>query len=299
LNTWFFVDQQYGVMPLLYRDMVTALSNTYSGWILWNLFLALIPLLLSFRLFRPQALSPLWFRIICGVVGLVGLPGIWSRLPWFAQNWIALILEVFTGDGRALLRLGWLVLAVGFALALGRLGLGSRQGSRAWGWGVGVGVFIAFLPNAPYLLTDIIHLVRGLSSGQVASWVAILIFVPMHMTAILVGFEAYVLSILNLAYYLKRHGARAWILPTELLIHAFCALGIYLGRFMRLNSWDLVTAPLDVLINTLNLLSSKRPLLVVIVTFLILAGLYWLMKQITLGLKLRLDYARQGLEALD
>ncbi|MBU6230861.1 MAG: DUF1361 domain-containing protein [Cyanobacteria bacterium REEB459] len=286
-------------MALLYQDIVIALNNTYSGWILWNLFLALIPLLLSFRLFRPQALPKPWFRAICGIVGLVGLSGIWSRLPWIVHNWISLVVEASTGNSRALLRLGWLVLAAGFALGLGRSGFGSREGRRAWGWGLGVGVFMAFLPNAPYLLTDIIHLIRGLSSGQVATWVAALIFVPLHIAAILVGFEAYVLSILNLAFYLKQHGARAWILPTELLIHAFCALGIYLGRFIRLNSWDLVTAPLDVLTQTLNLLSSKRPLLVIILTFLILTGLYWLMKQVTLGLKLRLDYARQGLEALD
>ncbi|MFZ4641555.1 MAG: DUF1361 domain-containing protein [Nodosilinea sp.] len=287
------------MMQLLYRDIVIALNNTYSGWILWNLFLALVPLLLSFRLFRPRALPKLWFTAICGIVGLIGLPGIWSRLPWIVQTWMALLTDGLTGDRRALLKLGWLVLAAGFALGLGRSVLGSREGGRAWGWGLGVGVFMAFLPNAPYLLTDIIHLIRGLSSGQVATWVAALIFVPMHITAILIGFEAYVLSILNLAYYLKQHGGRAWILPAELLIHALCALGVYLGRFIRLNSWDLVTDPLDVLINTLNLLSSRRPLLVIILTFLILTGLYWLMKQITLGLKLRLDYARQGLEALD
>jgi hypothetical protein len=32
---------------------------------------------------------------------------------------------------------------------------------------------------------------------------------------------------------------------------------------------------------------------------MILASLYWVMKQITLGLKLRIRYARQGIDVLD
>lgn len=57
--------------------------------------------------------------------------------------------------------------------------------------------------------------------------------------------------------------------------------------------------PASVLAETLNVLTSKRPVAVMGVTFIILASLYWLMKQITLGLKLRLHYARQGIDVLD
>lgn len=51
--------------------------------------------------------------------------------------------------------------------------------------------------------------------------------------------------------------------------------------------------------DALNVLTSRRPVAVMVVTFVILASLYWVAKQITLGLKLRLRYARQGLDALD
>lgn len=98
-------------------------------------------------------------------------------------------------------------------------------------------MFIAFLPNAPYVLTDIIHLIRGARVAQIPIWVIALVFIPVHVTAIVLGFQAYVISILNLAYYLKQQGAKALILPTELLIHALSAIGIYLGRFIRFNSW--------------------------------------------------------------
>lgn len=276
-----------------------ALNNVYSGWIAWNLFLAFIPLLLSFRLFRPQALPQGWFRLACFLVGIVGLVGFWPKLPEAANAWTSLVRDSLSGNGRALLRLGWFLLAGGFAFLLGRWGIRLREPQRAWLWSLGVVIFLAFLPNAPYLLTDIIHLIRGIGSGRLENWVAALVFIPLHMTAILLGFEAYVISLLNLNYYLKQHGAKAWVLPVELLIHGLCALGVFLGRFIRLNSWDLVTDPLDVVMITVNTLTSKWPMAMIMLTFLIVTTLYWVMKQITLGLKLRLDYSRRGLDPLD
>ncbi|MEY3298615.1 MAG: hypothetical protein RLZZ597_1875 [Cyanobacteriota bacterium] len=279
-------------------EIVTAFDNVYSGWILWNLFLAFVPLLLSFWLFRPRALPRYGFRVACGLVGAIGIIGLWSRSPKILRSWADTLGDAVTGDPGALLRLSWLGLVLAVALGLWRWGLNPHHTRQPWLWWLGVVVFMAFLPNAPYVLTDIIHLIRGTRLGGIPTWVIALVFVPIHVTAIVLGFEAYVIAILNLAYYLKQQGAKAWILPMELTIHALSAIGIYLGRFIRFNSWDLVTDPLDVLADTLNVLTSKRPLAVVIVTFMVLTVLYWLMKQITLGLKLRIHYARQGIDAL-
>ncbi|OKH47531.1 hypothetical protein NIES30_13205 [Phormidium tenue NIES-30] len=193
----------------------------------------------------------------------------------------------------------WLLVVIALTAALTIRIFKKQQTPKGWLWWVGLVVFFAFLPNAPYVLTDVIHLIRGTSSGEIPVWVVALVFIPLHAAAILLGFEAYVISILNLASYLKQCGAKALILPIELTIHALCAVGIYLGRFLRLNSWDIVTAPTSVLADTLDALTSKRPAAVIFVTFIILASLYWVLKQITLGLKLRIRYARQGIDVLD
>jgi uncharacterized membrane protein len=196
------------------------LFNRYSGWIIWNLFLALIPLALSFWLFRRRqsVRSPLW--------------------------WLTLV------------------------------------------------IFIAFLPNAPYLLTDIIHLIRATRSIY-SIWVITLIFIPLHLFAILAGFEAYVISLINQGHYLKRQGAKQFVFIAELLVHALSALGVYMGRFLRFNSWDLITDPGNLLLMTVNDITSKFPALVIIITFVILTLFYWVMKQITLGLVLQMRYGRQ------
>ncbi|MBW4472452.1 MAG: DUF1361 domain-containing protein [Stenomitos rutilans HA7619-LM2] len=201
-------------------EAIEAFSGIYSGWILWNLFLAFIPLVLSFWLFRRK-----------------------------------------TNDRPFVWWLGWLV-------------------------------FLAFLPNAPYLLTDIIHLIRGTRVGY-ATWIIALVFIPLHIAAIVSGFEAYVISLINQGHYLKRQGQRKLVMWVELAFHGLCAIGIYLGRFQRFNSWDLVTDPGNVLLVTIDDLTAKLPLLVVVVTFVILTVLYWIMKQITLGLLLRFQYTHR------
>ncbi len=208
-------------------EIFMALSDVYSGWILWNLFLAFIPLALSFWLFRRKKISR-------------------SFLWWLA--WV---------------------------------------------------VFLAFLPNAPYLLTDIIHLIRGTRAG-LSIWVVALVLIPLHITAILGGFEAYVISLINQGYYLKKQGVgRVLVWSSELLMHVLCAVGVYIGRFRRFNSWDLVTGPGNVLTTTLDDLTSKQPAAVMLITFLILAVFYWVMKQVTLGLFLRYRYLRMGKEVLE
>jgi uncharacterized membrane protein len=46
-------------------------------------------------------------------------------------------------------------------------------------------------------------------------------------------------------------------------------------------------------------LTAKQPLLVISVTFIIVAMLYWICKQITLGLQLRIQQVRLGLDTLE
>lgn len=197
----------------------------HSGWIVWNLFLAFIPLGLSVLLFRRTS------------------------------------------------------------------------GSRSIWWWVGFLVFIAFLPNAPYLLTDIIHLIRAIRSDY-SAWIITLIILPPHLIAIVSGFEAYVISLINLGYYLHQQGASRFIVWAELMTHALCAVGVYLGRFPRLNSWDFVTKPDDVARTVIDNLTSKRPVLIMGITFVVLTVLYWLMKQVTLALLLRMHDKGSGTTAL-
>ena len=159
-----------------------------------------------------------------------------------------------------------------------------RARSRSALWWIGALVFIAFLPNAPYVLTDIIHFVEDIRRNNYSIWIITLILIPQYLLFIVAGFEAYVLSLINLGYYLNRQRKSKWILWVELLIHGLSAIGIYLGRFLRFNSWDLITQFETVTGTGITILARKRPVTVIVITFVIITSLYWLMKQVTLAL---------------
>jgi uncharacterized membrane protein len=286
-------------LKVLVWQIYDALNNVYSGWIFWNLFLVFIPLLISFVLFRRHRLSFNWAIAACFGLGLLSVVGTRLRTPWvFAR--ISRKVDAAIASNLAMgLNLLWLAVILLITLAMS-IWLFKRDATfRSVLWWLGFVTFMAFLPNAPYVLTDIIHLIRGVSAGHIPTWIVAIVLIPMHVIAIVLAFEAYVISILNLDTYLIQRASRRWVLPTELMIHFLSALGIYLGRFIRFNSWDLVVAPSSVVATTLNTLTSKRPLAVILVTFAILTILYWVMKQITLGLQLRIQHARQGLNAME
>ncbi|MDA0267725.1 MAG: DUF1361 domain-containing protein [Cyanobacteria bacterium] len=92
------------------------------------------------------------------------------------------------------------------------------------------------------------------------------------------------LSIIRLGRYLHRWWDTRAVVASEIAIHGLCAVGIYLGRFRRFNSWDLLTQPDTVVRTTISHLMDQGPLVIVVATFAVITGLYWLCKQITLAL---------------
>ncbi|MBV6626406.1 MAG: DUF1361 domain-containing protein [Rivularia sp. (in: Bacteria)] len=163
--------------------------------------------------------------------------------------------------------------------------------SRSWVWWLGFAVFFAFLPNAPYLLTDVIHLIDDIRAIQ-SVWMITLVLIPVYFMVILAGFEAYVISLINMGYYLHRIGKSQWILGMELITHALSAIGIYWGRFLRFNSWDFVTQPDAVITQGIEEILGKQPLVIIAISFVILTALHWLMKRVTLG------FTRQGYKGI-
>ncbi|WP_324293521.1 MULTISPECIES: DUF1361 domain-containing protein [Moorena] len=189
--------------------------------------------------------------------------------------------------------MAWNLFLASIPLALSFWLFRSKSGLHSGLWWIGLAVFILFLPNAPYLLTDVIHLIQAIRRNY-SVWTITLVVIPQHLLVILTGFEAYVLSVMNLGEYLQRRRLGKLISSAELITHALCAFGIYLGRFQRFNSWDLVAQPNTLAKGMINDLTSKGPLLVMAVTFVVLTVFYWMMKQITLGIMIRMRHQRSG-----
>jgi len=97
-------------------------------------------------------------------------------------------------------------------------------------------VWLAFLPNAPYIATDFVHL--RMRPG-VPLWFDIALLLSCAATGILLAFT----SVADVQGVIaKRYGKGiAWTFALAVLV--LCGFGIYLGRFLRWNSWDLATDP--------------------------------------------------------
>jgi len=125
--------------------------------------------------------------------------------------------------------LAWLPL--GFAFLAGRFH-GSRRRLLACAL-----LWLLFLPNSPYLVTDLVHLKPR---PPVPLWFDILLVQSFVLTGLLLGFlSVYLMHRLVSHSYGRRIG---WLFT--LLILALTGFGIYLGRFERWNSWDLFTSPI-------------------------------------------------------
>jgi uncharacterized membrane protein len=189
--------------------------------------------------------------------------------------------------------LSWNLLLALVPLVLSTL-LFEDERKRGWFWWLGVGLFAAFLPNAPYALTDVIHVFERFDAEpDLPLWAIVLIVIEFGIYAF-VCFQAYVWSLMSLVAYLQRHGLRWKSIAVELPVNALCAIGIYLGRIQRLNSWNVVTAPRRVLRQTVHGLVHSEPAQAIVVVFAVITLLYYVLKAINVVIRAKLAQ-RSGL----
>jgi uncharacterized membrane protein len=138
--------------------------------------------------------------------------------------------------------LGWTWLYWNLVLAWVPLGVAlvvydaSRRGASGLALLGGGAVWLLFFPNAPYIVTDLVHL-RTFDGA------------PLWVDTVLAGSAAWAgLALGFISLYLMQSVVRrrvghlgSWCFALAVL--ALSSFGIYLGRFERWNSWDLVTRP--------------------------------------------------------
>jgi len=132
-------------------------------------------------------------------------------------------------------------------------------------WGLGFVAWVLFLPNAPYVLTDVVHMVGDLHASPSARRTAEVLVTYAILFA--GGLCSYVLSLKLFRRFLDRVVQPRVVLPALLALHGLCVVAIYLGRFMRFNSWDAVLEPGTVLESVLHV---PRPTTVVVLSVMFL-----------------------------
>jgi uncharacterized membrane protein len=128
-----------------------------------------------------------------------------------------------------------LVLAwVPLVLALAAYASARRRATAAT---VAFGVlWLLFFPNAPYLLTDFIHLRE---TPTTPLWYDALMLASFAWTGLLLGYAS--LYLMQMIWE-RAVGTLSWLGVVAAL--ALASFGVYVGRFLRLNSWDALVRPL-------------------------------------------------------
>jgi uncharacterized membrane protein len=127
--------------------------------------------------------------------------------------------------------LAWVpLIAAAFAYAQARHRIGPAVG-------VLLVVWLLFFPNAPYMLTDFVHLAE--KSARSPVWYDALMLSAFAWTALMLGFVS--LYLVHAIIGRRASAVVSWLVVVCVL--GLASIGIYLGRFAHFNSWDAVTKP--------------------------------------------------------
>lgn len=101
-------------------------------------------------------------------------------------------------------------------------------------------LWLVFFPNAPYIITDFLHLEKR---PAIPLWYDILLLVTFAWTGIFLA----IASLRNMQELVTHYFGRllSWLFVGFAL--GLSGLGIYLGRFERWNSWDVLLEPRKIL----------------------------------------------------
>ena len=191
---------------------------------------------------------------------------------------LILLVEIYSSDYTFNyfiwnLFLSWIPLLVAFRLVkVLRSKLWSSWEALAYSF-----IWLIFLPNSFYMISDLIHISEVPSSYTVLFAVA---FMTIIVGALMNGF----LSVFLIQVEFNK---RVSIRSSEILIIILFLLssyGIYVGRVLRWNSWDVFLNPTGILYNLsnqiINLKSIGYTSMITFVFFVFLTSSYYLIKRL-------------------
>jgi uncharacterized membrane protein len=183
------------------------------------------------RFFSSQALYPLVLSTALALVffaGRVIYGQTWnySNLVWnLFLAWVPYFFSLFAAVLHAFFPRHWWMLLLPGAL------------------------WLIFFPNAPYIVTDFLHLTPR---PPIPLWYDIGLLATFAWTGCFLA----IASLRTMQHLVKTYLGKVtgWLFAGASL--ALCGLGIYLGRFGRWNSWDLFYQPQDIIQDVLVRLAN-------------------------------------------
>jgi uncharacterized membrane protein len=106
-------------------------------------------------------------------------------------------------------------------------------------WWICFTIWLLFFPNAPYIITDLIHLTKR---NDIPKWYDAAMLFTTASTGLWIGCIS-----LQMEQLWRKMLPSIHVSFFVVTVFLLCGFGIYLGRITRLNSWEVITNPFYVL----------------------------------------------------
>jgi uncharacterized membrane protein len=138
-------------------------------------------------------------------------------------------------------------------------------------------IWLVILPNAPYLVTDLLHF--G-TKNDMPDWFDMVLLFSFALFGLLSG----VVSMLYMFQHLQKYWNAKYLKVLMPVVFFACGFGVYIGRFLRWNSWSILTHPQlllhDCLVRIWDPLHHGRTWMVTIFFAFIMGSCFHLLKNI-------------------
>jgi uncharacterized membrane protein len=110
-------------------------------------------------------------------------------------------------------------------------------------------IWLLFIPNSFYILTDLFHLADNHRDPRVPEWFDLVLILSFAWNGLVLG----ILSIRQVEKLLAPQASSLgrWVFLCPVM--ALNSFGVYIGRYLRYNSWDVVTSPVDLLVDIIRI----------------------------------------------
>ncbi len=111
---------------------------------------------------------------------------------------------------------------------------------KSWMLAILLAAWLLVFPNAPYILTDLFHLQHR---RNMPPWFDLVMVLCFAWTGLAFGFA----SLADLERMIKARAGAFTAYSMTVILLFLASFGIYLGRYERWNSWDLLTSPVSLI----------------------------------------------------
>ena len=114
-----------------------------------------------------------------------------------------------------------------------------------------LGVWLLFFPNAPYIITDLLHLTP---KDGIPLWFDILMICGFAGLGLLIG----LLSLYQVFLWFSAKAGKRFAFFIITIVSMLSGFAIYIGRYQRWNSWDLLRNPIGLIQDVIELFINHR-----------------------------------------